>query len=248
MYKKIITRWIIILVAIIASLYFVLPTYKYFIYSLDSDYLNSCNGDPNHGFITLIPTSRNLNPSFHYQFNNGQLTCSLENQSLTPFPECKKSNKPKQKHRCGDIGDWSKAQQLLIEGHTYLDRDNDGQACEALGRKSNKPKSGVVTIKSCYDGDTCTTADGEKIRLACIDTPEIRGKRSDPLPAKAARDYLNNLVKGKEVAIRRVTEDRYGRTVGEISIDGVNLQQDLVEEGHAIIYEKYSKPCKWANQ
>ena len=36
-------------------------------------------------------------------------------------------------------------------------------------------KSGTVVIDSCYDGDTCTTTEGEKIRLACIDTPELRG-------------------------------------------------------------------------
>ena len=52
----------------------------------------------------------------------------------------------------------------------------------------------TTIIKSCYDGDTCTTIDGEKIRLACIDTPELKGKRADPIPAKEARDYLNNLV------------------------------------------------------
>ena len=217
-------------------------------YSIESDYLNSCNGNPNHGFITLIPTSNNFNPSFHYQFNNGQLSCSLNNSELTPFPECKKVNQLRKKQRCGDIGDWSRAQKLLLEGHTYLDRDNDGEACEALGRDSNKPKIGSVTIKNCYDGDTCTTTKGEKIRLACIDTPEIRGKRSDPIPAIAARDYLNNLVKGRQVNLRRVTEDRYGRTVGELSINGVNLQQKLVKEGHATIYKKYSKPCTWANQ
>ena len=51
-----------------------------------------------------------------------------------------------------------------------------------------------VFIKDCYDGDTCTTLKGEKIRLACIDTPELKGKRADPIPAKEARDYLNNLV------------------------------------------------------
>ena len=28
----------------------------------------------------------------------------------------------------------------------------------------------IVFIKHCYDGDTCTTLKGEKIRLACIDT------------------------------------------------------------------------------
>ena len=35
-------------------------------------------------------------------------------------------------------------------------------------------------IKSCYDGDTCTAVDGEKIRLACIDAPELKGNNSDP--------------------------------------------------------------------
>ena len=52
----------------------------------------------------------------------------------------------------------------------------------------------TTIIQSCYDGDTCTTTNGEKIRLACIDTPELRGKKADPTPAKAAKDYLNNLV------------------------------------------------------
>ena len=35
-----------------------------------------------------------------------------------------------------------------------------------------------ATIRSCYDGDTCLTTTGERIRLACIDTPELRGKHS----------------------------------------------------------------------
>ena len=35
-----------------------------------------------------------------------------------------------------------------------------------------------VTIKSCYDADTCRTTTGEKIRLVCIDTPELKGKRA----------------------------------------------------------------------
>ena len=36
------------------------------------------------------------------------------------------------KYRCEEIGSWSKAQDLLKQGHTYLDRDGDGQACESL--------------------------------------------------------------------------------------------------------------------
>ena len=30
-----------------------------------------------------------------------------------------------------------------------------------------------VLIASYYDGDTCTTSVGEKVRLASIDTPEL---------------------------------------------------------------------------
>ena len=33
---------------------------------------------------------------------------------------------------------------------------------------------------------------------------------------------------------------------GELSFNGENIQQLLVNEGHAEIYKKYSKPCKWA--
>ena len=63
-------------------------------------------------------------------------------------------------------------------------------------------------IATCYDGDTCTTTTGERVRLACIDTPELTGKRAEPVPPRAARDHLRNLVVGKKVGIRRITEDR----------------------------------------
>ena len=33
---------------------------------------------------------------------------------------------------CRNVGSWERAQQLLREGHTYLDGDGDGEACEAL--------------------------------------------------------------------------------------------------------------------
>ena len=104
-----------------------------------------------------------------------------------------------------------------------------------------------IIIQSCYDGDTCTTNSGEKIRLACIDTPELKGKRSDPIPAQAARDYLNGLVAGEEVSIRRITKDGYGRTIAEISIGEMNVQQRLVEKEFASIYERYAHQCDWTH-
>jgi len=116
-----------------------------------------------------------------------------------------------------------------------------------------------VVIDSCYDGDTCTSTTGEKIRLACIDAPEMTASpRLRPTSMQAAaydntiavqsRDYLNGLVAGETVSIRRITTDRYGRTVAELFVDGVNVGQHLVRSGHAKIYWKYARACIWVGQ
>ena len=104
----------------------------------------------------------------------------------------------------------------------------------------------TTIIKSCYDGDTCTTIDGEKIRLACIDTPELKGKKADPIPAKEARDFLNDLLVNEKVSIRRITTDRYGRTVAELIKDKTNIQELLVKKNLAKIYQKYKNQCLWS--
>ena len=56
-----------------------------------------------------------------------------------------------------------------------------------------------------------------------MDTPELKGKRADPIPAQETRDYLNNLVAYRELSIKRITKDRYGRTVGELFKHDVNI-------------------------
>ena len=104
----------------------------------------------------------------------------------------------------------------------------------------------TVTIKSCYDGDTCRTASGERIRLACIDTPELEGKNAKPAQAMAAKYHLNGMLMGQKVGIRRITTDRYGRTVAELFANGVNIQQSMVASGHAEIFWKYADQCPWA--
>ena len=102
-----------------------------------------------------------------------------------------------------------------------------------------------VVIASCYDGDTCTTTTGERVRLACIDTPELVGKRAEPVPARAARDHLRGLVVGKKVGIRRITNDRYGRIVAELFLGTTNVQQEMVATAHAEVFWPFSYQCPW---
>jgi endonuclease YncB( thermonuclease family) len=78
-----------------------------------------------------------------------------------------------------------------------------------------------------------STTRGEKIRLACIDAPEMRASTRlrptsmqaetyDNTNAVESRDYLRQLVVGKKVSIRRIKNDRYGRTVAELFDLGSN--------------------------
>ena len=85
-----------------------------------------------------------------------------------------------------------------------------------------------------------------KIRLTCIDTPEFRGSRADPIPAKEARDFVNDHIADRRIYIHQIMTARYGRTVAKLSIDGVNVQQFMVVNGLASIYERYADPCPWA--
>ena len=102
-------------------------------------------------------------------------------------------------------------------------------------------------IKECYDGDTCTTFDNEQIRLACIDTPELKGKNADPYEANKSKRFINDLIANEEVQIRRITKDKYGRTVAELFQNNVNIQKLVVEKGYGKIYKKYSYQCEWTN-
>ena len=103
-----------------------------------------------------------------------------------------------------------------------------------------------VFIKNCYDGDTCTTSEGETIRLACIDTPELKCRNANPIQANSAKNFINALVANQEVSIKRITKDRYGRTVAELFKDEENIQELIVKKGFGVIYKKYSHQCDWS--
>ncbi len=93
------------------------------------------------------------------------------------------------------------------------------------------------------DGDTVTllTKDKEevKIRLAEIDAPE----RSQPY-GKASKQVLSDLVFRKEVRIKKIDVDRYGRTVGRIYAGKLDISAEMVRAGAAWVYIKYSKDAR----
>jgi endonuclease YncB( thermonuclease family) len=88
------------------------------------------------------------------------------------------------------------------------------------------------------DGDTLTLlVDREqvRIRLAQIDAPE-----SNQPYGKKSKAALSALAFGKQARVEVADIDRYGRTVGEVFVDRIDINRAMVREGHAWAYTKYS--------
>lgn len=88
------------------------------------------------------------------------------------------------------------------------------------------------------DGDTITVLDQQKntykIRLQGIDAPEKKqafGEKS--------KQSLHDLVHGKQVRIEYDKEDKYGRIVGKITLDDLDICLQQLVLGMAWHYRKY---------
>lgn len=114
-------------------------------------------------------------------------------------------------------------------------------------------KTYAGTVVNCYDADTCdvtfhlqadlgfgissTTDFSDKVRLYGIDAWELRGVEKEK--GKVARDWLNSQVRGKLVRVDiiqksgRDARGKYGRWLAVLWLGSVNLNEQLVELGHA---------------
>lgn len=93
------------------------------------------------------------------------------------------------------------------------------------------------------DGDTFTILVNNeqiRIRLHGIDCPE---KSQDF--GNVAKQFLSEYVFGKVVTVQDMDTDRYGRTIGMVTIDGINVNEKLLQLGLAWHYIKYDKNPKW---
>ncbi len=108
-----------------------------------------------------------------------------------------------------------------------------------------EPPAPVWRVVSVHDGDTLRAIDASKvehkIRLHGIDAPEI----GQPF-GNVSRDRLTALIKGKAVEVHVEDRDRYGRTVGRLEIDGRDINRQMVADGLAWHYTRYSDDARLA--
>jgi endonuclease YncB( thermonuclease family) len=116
------------------------------------------------------------------------------------------------------------------------------RGCQAATDLTPKPDAETSTLKGrvvgIADGDTLTLLVGReqvRIRLAQIDAPE-----SNQPYGKKSKAALSALAFQKQARVEVVDIDRYGRTVGEVFVDGIDVNHEMVREGHAWAYTQYS--------
>jgi len=97
------------------------------------------------------------------------------------------------------------------------------------------------------DGDTITVLDSNrqqhKIRLAGIDAPEKAQAFGD-----RSKQNLATLAFNKNVTVDWSKLDRYGRTVGKVTVNGIDANLAQILAGMAWWYEKYRKEQSPADQ
>ena len=107
-----------------------------------------------------------------------------------------------------------------------------------------------------YDGDTITIAaklpyDGSplyrfSIRLAGIDTPEIKGKtEKEKELAKNAKHALEDMILYKTVQLKNAKMEKYGRILADVYFGDIHVNKWLIDNGFAVVYDGGQKTTIW---
>ena len=101
-------------------------------------------------------------------------------------------------------------------------------------------------INKVIDGDTLKL----NVRLAHIDTPEIRGKCANEIAlAKLATEYTQSFIKDNpKLSITVADRGYYGRPLAEIRSGDRYLNSELVERGLAQWYKNKKPWCAYLSQ
>ena len=104
-------------------------------------------------------------------------------------------------------------------------------------------------VRWVADGDTIVLTDGERVRYADINTPEVAhdGEPGEPY-GDEARAFNQKLVQGRWLNLELAEEsrDHYGRLLAYVFLeDGTFVNGELVQQGYAHLIRHQSKVPYW---
>ena len=98
-------------------------------------------------------------------------------------------------------------------------------------------KGKVIAVS---DGDTIKLLTQDKvthkIRLLDIDAPE----KKQPFGNKS-RDNLASYIAGEIITVKYKSKDKYGRILGTIYFENLDINLQQIKNGYAWVYKQYSK-------
>lgn len=91
------------------------------------------------------------------------------------------------------------------------------------------------TIDACIDLGFDTFVN-KRIRLHGINAPETRTRdKEEKARGKESKKFLSELIaNNNNIYLNSMDVGKYGRVIGEIFIDGKNINDKMVAEGHAV--------------
>lgn len=107
-----------------------------------------------------------------------------------------------------------------------------GAGCD--GGSNCGPSSALVT--RIVDGDTIELATGVKIRYLLVNAPETTNGHNDCFGTESVT-FNKDLVLNKTVDLAYDVEcqDRYGRTLAYVTVDGVEVNSRMLERGYGCL-------------
>ena len=101
-------------------------------------------------------------------------------------------------------------------------------------------------VNYVVDGDTLDINDN-RIRLSLVNTPE-RGQEGYMEAKKLVQNLCLNKKGEVDIDDGQRRGDRYGREVGIVYCDGININKALVENNLAVIYSEYCDISEFSNE
>ncbi len=112
-------------------------------------------------------------------------------------------------------------------------------SCQAPRFEPIDPKADFSgRVVAVGDGDSITVLDGSRrevrVRMFAIDAPEL-----NQAFGRQSKQNLSDLVFGKTVQVEVHGRDRYERSVGKVSVDGLDINLEQVKRGFAWHYRNF---------
>jgi len=158
-------------------------------------------------------------------------------------------------YECGDIGNYSQC-----PGNDSDDDEQESEKSEANTESNSNSERSDLTLPSetisegieisgpvtyVVDGDTLDIND-IRIRLSLVNTPEIGEAGFEP-----AKEFVEDLCLDKNGQVDLDDGQRqgsFGREIGVVYCDGINLNSELMKKGYALISAEFCEVSEFSSE